>query len=636
MSDSSRAADTVSPTGNELIDGLLTSTKWKQDADGETTTLTFSFPSSSSQYDGYVGGEEPFNGFLQLTQFQQDYFRGLLDNLETVTNLRFEELSGARSIDATVRVGWTEDNDDGVVAWAYLPEDNPWAGDVWLNAKSFSPTSTTVSDYEVGVLMHEFGHALGLAHPHEEEEGGFGILPEQWDGPEYTSMTYNISADFKSARESDLYPQTYMWLDIQALQHLYGKNMTATAGNETYDYDLSERHYLTIWDAGGNDTLSVSNGNKDVELNLTPGTWSDVGTVVTFTGGGDEETREKTVFITPDTIIENATGADGNDKITGNDVANVLKGNGGDDTLMGGAGADRLVGGSGSDVVDGGSGNDAIWAGAGDSGDDKITGGAGNDIAGGGAGDDLVVGDGTGSNDTAGNDTLFGGAGADTLLGGSWQDEDEDGKYDAGEAKATTGADVDLLWGGAGDDVIDASGGNDRLGGGSGDDTLMGGDGHDTLYGGKTGAESADDELFGGNGDDLIFGGEGTDSVDGGDGADTLYGGSGEDTISGGGGNDWIYGGAGDDMLSGGSGEDVFFFKSGHGDDVVNDFDVAADELILTDTVTDFTSVADVAAASSETTVDGVSGLLINTGGGDSIFLGGITHADLSQMDIEL
>lgn len=635
MADSSREADTVEPTGNELIDGLLTNTKWKQDADGETTTLTFSFPSSSNQYDGYAEGEEPFNGFLQLTEFQQTYFKGLLSNLATVTNLRFQELTGARAVDATVRVGWTEDSDDGVVAWAYLPENSPYAGDVWLNAKSFSPTSTSISDYEVGVLMHEFGHALGLKHPHEVE-GDFGALPEQWDGPEYTSLTYNISADYKSAQASDLYPQTWMWLDIQALQHLYGKNMTATAGNETYDYDLSERHYLTIWDAGGKDTLKVSNGDKDVDLNLTPGTWSDVGTVVTFTGGGEDQTREKTVFITPDTIIENAEGAGGNDKITGNDAANVLKGNAGNDTLMGGKGADRIVGGTGDDVVDGGSGDDVMWAGSGDSGNDKITGGEGNDIAGGGAGNDLLVGDGTGSNDTAGDDILFGGAGSDTLIGGSWQDDNSNGKYDAGEAKATTGADTDQLWGGSGDDVITASGGNDQLGGGSGSDTLEGGDGNDTLYGGQAGNEAADDNLQGGAGDDLIYGGSGQDVIQGGSGADELYGGSGADNISGGEGNDAVYGGTGNDTLAGGDGADTFYFKDGHGDDVVSDFDVANDELVLTNTATDFTSTAEVTAASSETTVGGTSGLLINTGGGDSIFLAGLSLSDVSQMNLDL
>ena len=55
-------------------------------------------------------------------------------------------------------------------------------------------------------------------------------------------------------------------------------------------------------------------------------------------------------------LIENAVGGSGNDKLTGNHAANLLKG---------GAGADRLSGLGGSDILDGGAGADFLLGGAG-------------------------------------------------------------------------------------------------------------------------------------------------------------------------------------------------------------------------------------------------------------------------------
>ncbi len=551
--DSTRAAERVGPTGNIEIDGLLTGDKWTQDAGANTTSLTYGFPSDPSQYDGYGEGEEPSNNFKPLTEFQQNYFKGLLDNLATVTNLRFKELKGEEAGQAAIRLGFMEDSDEGTVAWASSPENSPYGGDVWLNAKAFSPTSTKISDNEVGVIQHEFGHALGLKHPHDEE-GEFKKLPEKFDGPEYTSLTYNFSANFKDAYESDLMPQTYMWFDIQALQKLYGKNTTKTAGNDTYEFDLAQRHFLTIWDAGGRDSIAVKNGKTDVSIDLTPGSWSNIGTTVNYkTDSTGDKALHKTLFIAPDTTIEKASGADGNDSIKGNDANNGLKGNGGNDTIDGGKGNDFISGGTGEDSLMGGDGNDKIFAGKGD----------------------------------ISADTMKGGAGADTI------------------------------------------------GGGAGADSLEGGTGNDLIFGGRgdTNASGTNDQISGGDGADKVYASGGNDKVDGGAGSDTLFGGAGNDTINGGGGNDTIWGGAGNDLLTGGSGADTFSFKSGNGDDRVTDFKVGEDILALQQTATDFKAISDVQSAATVTQVAGQSGVMIDTGGGDSVFLEGLSINDLSNLD---
>jgi alkaline phosphatase len=120
--------------------------------------------------------------------------------------------------------------------------------------------------------------------------------------------------------------------------------------------------------------------------------------------------------------------------------------------------------------------------------------------------------------------------------------------------------------------------GNDRLGGGQGADTIDGGDGDDFI-GGGFGA----DLIQGGTGNDTIGGGLGDDTVLGGEGNDFLAGGGRDDVLDGGAGNDTLNGGEGNDLMTGGEGVDTFVFNrltSGEAD-IITDFDVATETVIL-------------------------------------------------------
>lgn len=94
-------------------------------------------------------------------------------------------------------------------------------------------------------------------------------------------------------------------------------------------------------------------------------------------------------------------------------------------------------------------------------------------------------------------------------------------------------------------------------------------------------------------------------TVNGGPGADTLYGGAGPDTINGFAGDDAMNGFAGDDVLRGGSGSDVLvggtgndavttnggvdriLFGHGDGDNIVTDFAIGFDSVVITGGATD-------------------------------------------------
>lgn len=154
------------------------------------------------------------------------------------------------------------------------------------------------------------------------------------------------------------------------------------------------------------------------------------------------------------------------------------------------------------------------------------------------------------------------------------------------------------------------------------DDELRGGDGADLLLGGR-GA----DLIVGERSDDVANGGRGRDTIRGGDGADRIDGASGADHLYGGAGRDLIVGGRGDDVLVGGSGADIFLFRAGSGDDVIADF-IKNDRLDLRGAERDFGDFADVVERSTQ----GREGVLIDLGGGDSVFLAG---ASLDRLTAE-
>ncbi len=224
-------------------------------------------------------------------------------------------------------------------------------------------------------------------------------------------------------------------------------------------------------------------------------------------------------------------------------------------------GDDVGVGTAEADVFDLLGGNDVFDAG---DGYDNIRGGNGNDTINGEGGNDIIFGD-------DGADDLSGGDGKDSMRGGN-DDDIMDG-----------GAGADRMWGDDGNDIMSGGDGNDRMNGGLGDDDISGGNGND-----KISAGAGDDTIDGGAGADIINGNNGNDEINAGSGNDAVRGGGGNDLILGGAGRDNLFGdsgadvligGVGNDKLTGGSGADIFVFETGHGADIVQDFNAEEDVL---------------------------------------------------------
>ncbi len=635
-------------TGDARIDGLLGGTKW-------TTDITYADTDSASDYQsGYFsdtgnGVSAQNEGFSQFTSQQMKALHSALGstfyNQQSSASVAFSVSSftnlgityaGAGNGNATIRVA--NSNDPGT-AYAYYPDDSIYGGDSFFgNFYDPYPVASlktpVAGNYAWYTYLHEMGHSLGLKH--SQELGGVAnvAVPFDYDNSEFTVMSYR---SYAGAPINYIHfgpwgaPQSYMMLDIAALQTLYGADYTVNSGNTTYSWAPGSGNTLvdgqiaiapganvifaTIWDGGGTDTYDLSAYTTDLQIDLAPGSASLFSAAQASNLGDGRSARGNiynalTAGGSNASLIENAIGGSGNDTIKGNDAINTLKGEGGNDRLDGGAGADILVGGTGDDtyIVD-------------NSGDQVV------ELLGGGT------------------DTVY--SSANFNLAGTYVET----LYLLGTAIAATGnSQNNSLYGNASNNTLTGLGGDDRLEGGAGADTMVGGIGNDTY-------------LVDNAGDLVIEGfGEGYDTVlssvnytltgtyvellqltgaaitaIGNSQANTLIGNTGANTLTGLAGDDSLDGGTGADTMIGGTGNDTYYVDNA-GDVVTELFGEGTDTIYsaidytLAGTYVELLQLAGTAVSatgnSQANTLIGNAGANTLTGLGGDDYLDGSLGAD--------
>ena len=372
-----KTTKTIGSTGNGLIDGVLSGSAW-------SGSVTFAFPTTSSAY-SYTG--EPDSGFGTISTLQQSAARFALDTAfgSSANNgfsvEGFTGLSVSQGSATTSNLRFAE-SDMPPTAWAYYPSTGETSGDLWFG-RQFDYRSPVAGNYSWATMLHEIGHALGLKHGHEFENG-FSALPFNKDSMEYSIMTYrsNVGGPSDGYRNEEFgYAQTYMMSDIAALQRMYGADFSTNATNTVYKWKPGSgdtlvngkvaidaggnRIFATIWDGGGKDTYDLSSYKTGVSVDLRPGQHSKFSDVQLALLNFETDVYARgnifnALLFKGDTrsLIENAKGGSGGDVLRGNQAANTLQGNGGNDKLFGMVGNDKLYGGTGTDQLTGGAGAD--------------------------------------------------------------------------------------------------------------------------------------------------------------------------------------------------------------------------------------------------------------------------------------
>ena len=382
-------------TGWQTIDALLPNSAYKWGGNqGMSSVISYSFAWINGLSAVYTGPDDKAYSTLNepgatyhygLDAPQQTSARTALAAWASVANIYFTEVPETTTNVGDIRFAWTSATDttsSGGKAWGWANYPSsywPSGGDVWLSSVSTAAKDSdwTAGSYNYFSLMHELGHALGLKHTFE----GTYTLPTAQDVHTYSIMSYTdaphqdwvvvtktVSGNY-SRSYTAIEPSTPMVGDILAIQYLYGANTNYNKGDNVYDFDPTKPFFQTLWDTGGQDTISAARFSQPCTINLNAGSYSSLG----FKSNWDQFPNVNwTSTLDPLTIydgtnnlgiawgveIENATGGSGADTLTGNPSNNVLLGGAGNDTMDGGQGNDTLEGDSGNDTLNGNGGTD--------------------------------------------------------------------------------------------------------------------------------------------------------------------------------------------------------------------------------------------------------------------------------------
>ena len=349
-------------TGNTYLDGILWGgNRWNTGTSGQ---ISYSFWNSGTEsFDNSRGFNMDLLAYNWSSVGKASMVKAL-DTWETVADITFVNV-GDNNANATF--GFYVVNNSLDAAGMFVPPGERGAGVGYFNWQN--PGVDYINGNQPGdrlftTLIHELGHGLGLAHPHDNGGGSSiypGVTSRFGDTGDfglnqgiYTTMSYNkgITAVDNHYSYQYGYQGTPMAFDIAAIQHLYGANMNHNTDDNTYylpTINASGTSFSSIWDAGGTDKISGLGASSGVVINLNDATLN----ITDGAGAGGYLSRVKGIFggftIANSVIIENADGSNYNDVLVGNEFNNVLSGNSGNDTLLGLGGNDILAGGSGND-----------------------------------------------------------------------------------------------------------------------------------------------------------------------------------------------------------------------------------------------------------------------------------------------
>ena len=364
-------------TGDNSLDHLMTGGKWADNAgNSDGIYLTYSFFNSNSNFE-YLSLSEK-SKLSEPTNAAKTAAREAFDEIASFTNLKFIEVvdNGTNSGDLRINIDNGAILGPNTLGGAFLPGTQglysygALDGDIFLanNAANANPSSGSDGYY---TIIHEIGHALGLAHPFHAGEINpnytFGADTNQGenvhDSSIYSVMSYGMSLDGTSTQyRPDPTSGSYMADDIAALQYLYGVNNSHASGDNVYDYNYFTANgngfIKSFYDAGGTDTFDFTDQNFDVSGSFGKNQFlfldGNRGNAV-YGDGTISSTTDRDIFrleqnegvlSVAKVNMEGYLGSRGVEDVTGSDASNFIFGGFGyqsQDILAGGSGADTFL-----------------------------------------------------------------------------------------------------------------------------------------------------------------------------------------------------------------------------------------------------------------------------------------------------
>jgi len=411
------------------------------DTAGAPVIVTFSFPTSLPAYDETIGGFTPatIGSFTAFTAAEQAEALAALGQWAAASGIVFIEVppgegditfanvsfstttTGSSNGDYQTAAGigfypfgdWSYSTGNSSSGYGFTSDLSP-AGAVFMNSDYLN--NGTV---DLGTLLHEIGHAIGMKHPDQVVYTADGTEHNSVLDPMENSATLTIMSETGDAA-NDANPSLFA-LDKLAAADLYGPagtggvettsvagansvstwywdavtntlTQTAVSANETihgtsvndiiygYDYggSVATSGTISLFGLDGTNTLYAGSGSTN--LYGGPGANTLIG------GAGNDSfyvysdqtsvldaytTGSNTLYATGvnATLPENVdtlqlygsgltgTGNDQNDSIFGDGVySNTLIAGTGNDYIVGGSGGNTLVAGTGIDTIYGGTG----------------------------------------------------------------------------------------------------------------------------------------------------------------------------------------------------------------------------------------------------------------------------------------
>lgn len=257
----------------------------------------------------------------------QTFFRQMIDRLDALIELDFNEVFSASQADVDIYYDSEIDlggSGSGETLGLATTSGSNW--ELFVN----EPQLANDEDYRFYVLVHELGHALGLEHPFDDDDGD--VLDgntDPWTSsyPEDTVMAYRNPS-------RGVWPDFYTQNDINALQSIWGKETNQAT-------DFADR----LLGNGGDDVVNALAGDDRVEAGAGDDLiYGNQGQDTILAGLGDD-------------VLYGGLNAD---QIYGNEGEDRLYGNKGDDLIYGGKASDWLHGGQGDDLLYGNLGADVF------------------------------------------------------------------------------------------------------------------------------------------------------------------------------------------------------------------------------------------------------------------------------------